>query len=55
LLWTGIVNFFILKKLWSFNGIKSKTNESTRKLEVDLDEDVELATQSKDEGDRRKR
>jgi len=39
LLWTGIVNFFILKKLWSFNGGKAG-KPSPRPTDVD---DVELA------------
>ena len=28
LLWTGIVNYFILKKLWSFNGNKSSSSSN---------------------------
>ena len=34
LLWTGIVNFFILKKLWSFNG--GKTAKSSPRADVEL-------------------
>lgn len=54
LLWTGIVNFFMLKKLWSFNGVKNKTTENNLKLNT-LDVDVEIATQSNEEENRRTR
>lgn len=36
LLWTGIVNYFILKKLWSFGG-KEKTDGPTSKQLQDLE------------------
>ena len=32
ILWTGIVNYFILKKLWSFGGSKKEGNASCRSL-----------------------
>jgi hypothetical protein len=43
----------MLKKLWSFNGVKNKTSENNLKLDT-LDVDVEMATQSNEE-DRRTR
>lgn len=41
LLWTGIVNYFILKKLWSFGG-KEKNDDET--AGNDLKQDIELAS-----------
>lgn len=41
LLWTGIVNYFILKMLWSFGG-KEKNDDET--VDTDLKEDLELAS-----------
>jgi putative flippase GtrA len=37
LLWTGIVNYFILKKLWSFGG-KQKTDEPATCVSKDVEE-----------------
>lgn len=52
LLWTGIVNFFILKKLWSFSGSKG-TKQSPRTNNTSNEKDVELAsTQQLQEEDR---
>jgi hypothetical protein len=44
----------MLKKLWSFNGVKNKTTENNLKLNT-LDVDVEIATQSNEEENRRTR
>lgn len=51
LLWTGIVNFFILKKLWSFSGGKD-TMKSSPRTNVGS-QDVELAPLSQQEDDDR--
>eukprot|EP00536_Pseudo-nitzschia_multiseries_P001666 jgi/Psemu1/300913/fgenesh1_kg.21_\ len=45
MLWTGIVNYFILKKLWSFDGKKNEDTSEQRGVTVDnnIDEiDIEL-------------
>ncbi|CAJ1966814.1 unnamed protein product [Cylindrotheca closterium] len=50
LLWTGIVNYFILKKIWSFGGKQANTeatsagtsNGDMTEAEIEVDEEAEL-------------
>jgi putative flippase GtrA len=53
LLWTGIVNFFILKRFWTFGGEKTAKVSPRSERAVDDEKDVELAP--RDQEDRRTR
>lgn len=47
LLWTGIVNYFILKKLWSFGGKSNNEGEATKGNEGD-EEGISLVSPNKE-------
>ena len=49
LLWTGIVNYFILKKLWSFGGTgNSKPNQASKDIGDD-EENIDLVSSNKED------
>lgn len=42
LLWTGIVNYFILKKIWSFGGKQAEVKVEVADLDTSFDEEADL-------------